>query len=156
MTPQEPYTGRHRATTVPRHWNRPDGRRHLNGTPGFDWATLPDHLQVHASPTPPVRPPGELPADGWSEARVPDFDQTGSFSPEDIAVALGRLPEALEGDDPEPTGPLPCWATGPLPVVATTPPADPRSTLLYLALAGFSVIGLVAYVLFSLAVAPPT
>lgn len=107
MTTHEPYTGRHRPNTVPSHWNHPDGRRHLVGTPGFDWFRLPDHLQVHAKPMPPVLPPGKLPATGWDEAMVPG-ETTGEFNVDDLRADW----------DPKPTGPLRLWEhSGPLPIL---------------------------------------
>lgn len=117
-TRREP--GRHRATTVPSYWDRPGERRHLVGTPGFDWFTAQTPDPGPYAPVPPVLPPGE----------TDDVETTGTFSLAELGAATGAtlLPAALAGPDPEPTGPLPCWATGPQPIVAP-PRADDEPSM---------------------------
>ena len=158
MTAQESYIGRHRPDTVPSNWGRPGERRHLVGTPGFDWTadglpTLPPY-ELPPPRRPAWPPPGELPADGWSEAMVPGLDATGSFSLEEVAVAEGRLPERLTGPDPVGTGPIPLWGTQPLPVVAE-PRNDRAPTLTAALLIGLYLIFALGTALLALAVVPP-
>lgn len=146
MNPQEPYTGHHRANTVPTFWANPNGRRHLERRPGFDWFTLPDHLQTHATPMPLVLPPGELPADSWSEAMVPAAETTGEFDVADLRADW----------DPVPTGPLRLWEhSGPLPVLPEPRDDDPPSMRWAWAVGVYLLLAFAA-ALFAVVLAPPT
>jgi hypothetical protein len=94
---------------------------------------------------------GELPATVWDQAVVPAPETdppTGEFSLEDVAAAMGRLPDVLTGPDPEGTGPLPCWHTGEMRIlrepVAT---ADPSMWWAWASAGSFFGLFVLAYLL---------
>lgn len=80
-------------------------------------------------------------------------DHTGSFTLADVANAAGRLPDALMGPDPTPTGPLPMWSTGEIPVIRERP-ATPEPTSWWALLGAVALVILFGVVLVALALAP--